>query len=401
MIEPRAKYCFADFFAGPGGLSVGFEMTESFVPVYAVDADEDAAKSYKENRKGLNVEVRTTKISSVSSSDVKDQAKQAGFGGVDAILAGPPCRPYSMANRSRESRWTRAQIPLEFRDLLDLIDEVGPTAVIIENVPTLAHIGDGDLLQLICEELKVNYHVETNILQAVDFGVAQYRRRLFICAVRKRIDFIGSVLQPPGNGRIWRAGDAIRDLPPVKGAGFQESEYPEKPKPSEYARLLRNGSNKLFDHQVHRPYSEEKDRFKFIDHGDCLRKAWEETRIPKELVLNTYSKGTRKKMHFNIYYRLPWNEPSCTITHVRKAVLIHPDKRQNRLLSVREAARLQSFPDGYRFYADGISGKYQQVADAVPPFVARQIATQVERILPRTPIAESETPIGQPAGYSH
>ena len=134
MSNSQAKFCFADFFAGPGGLSLGFEMTESFTPVYAVDADKDAAKTYGENRKGLDVEVHTGKISSVSPSDIRAKAKQNGFGGVDVMLAGPPCRPYSMANRSKENRWTRVQIPDEFRDLLNLVSELKPTAVVIENV---------------------------------------------------------------------------------------------------------------------------------------------------------------------------------------------------------------------------------------------------------------------------
>jgi len=84
------QFCFADFFAGPGGLSLGFELTDSFTPVYAVDADKHAAKTYKENRKNLGVEVLTGPVSSVSARDVLDKVKQAGFKRLGAVLAGPP-----------------------------------------------------------------------------------------------------------------------------------------------------------------------------------------------------------------------------------------------------------------------------------------------------------------------
>jgi DNA (cytosine-5)-methyltransferase 1 len=124
---------------------------------------------------------------------------------------------------------------------------------------------------------------------------------------------------------------------------------------------------------VHVPEETVRARFKYIGRGEGLKDVWEKKKIPEELILNTYSGETRKKMHTNIYRRLEWDEPSWTITHVRKAVLIHPDKRQERLLSVREAARIQSFMDSYRFYGS-LTQQYQQVADAVPPLLGKRIA---------------------------
>jgi len=119
------------------------------------------------------------------------------------------------------------------------------------------------------------------------------------------------------------------------------------------------------------------ERFKFIPPGKSLKDIWPD--LPKHLKEGIYC-VERGVVHSNIYRRLSWNLPAPTIVHVRKAVLIHPS--QHRLLSVREAARLQSFPDRYRFFG-GISGQYQQVADAVPPLMAKKIASRLVLYLRR------------------
>jgi len=121
-----------------------------------------------------------------------------------------------------------------------------------------------------------------------------------------------------------------------------------------------------------------------------LRRAWIEGKIPKDLLQSQYivkgrvrkgfSNKTLQNMHSNIYRRLKWNDVSYTITHVRKAVLIHP--LQDRLLSIREAARLQSFPDWFRF-SGSLNQQYQQIADAVPPLLAKAVALHIKELLCR------------------
>jgi DNA (cytosine-5)-methyltransferase 1 len=182
--------------------------------------------------------------------------------------------------------------------------------------------------------------------------------------------------------------EAIGDLPSLSN----EKPNCEKPTyepghPTSFQSLMRDGQTKVQDHTVHVVHPVMAKRFEYIPQGYNLLKALRERRIPANVMKKTYFRGKRivafsektlKNMHSNIYRRLEWNKPSCTITHVRKTVLIHP--LEHRLLSVREAARLQSFPDWYRF-SGSINQQYQQIADAVPPLLAKELARHLARII--------------------
>lgn len=383
-ISRRVKYSFVDLYAGPGGFSAGFELAGLFEPVFAVDKDHAAATTYRENRKHLQVHVAEEDVAHIKTESILTEANRKGFKGVDVILAGPPCRPYSNANRSKENRWNGDVLPNEFVSLLDIVGSLEPKFVVIENVAALAGLNEGRIVkQILVKFEQLGYRAEYDFLEASDFGVPQKRRRIFVAAVSRRIDKGGRLLpEKPENAPKITVRDAIGDLQSIRynktakcsQSGWEELDYPKTHNClSEYARMLRVQSAKILNHRVHVPEETVRARFKYIGRGEGLKDVWEKKKIPEELILNTYSGETRKNMHTNIYRRLEWDEPSWTITHVRKAVLIHPDKRQRRLLSVREAARIQSFMDSYRFYGS-LTQQYQQVADAVPPLLGKLIA---------------------------
>jgi DNA (cytosine-5)-methyltransferase 1 len=379
----RLKYSFVDLYAGPGGFSAGFELTGLFEPVFAVDKDHAAATTYRENRKHLQVHVAEEDVTHIKTASMFTEANRKGFKGVDVILAGPPCRPYSNANRNKENRWNGDVLPNEFVSLLDIVEDLKPKFVVIENVATLGGLHEGRIVkQILAKFEQLGYRADYDFLEASDFGVPQRRRRIFVAAVSRRIDKGGRLLPAtPEDPTETTVRDAIGDLQPIRynkivkcsQSGWEELDYPETHCLSDYATVLRMHSAKIFNHRVHVPKETVRARFKYIGRGEGLRDAWKKNKIPEELILNSYSSETKEKMHTNIYRRLAWDEPSWTITHVRKALLIHPDKRQDRLLSVREAARIQSFMDSYRFYGS-LTQQYQQVADAVPPLLGKRIA---------------------------
>lgn len=383
MRMKRIKYSFVDLFAGPGGFSAGFELTGLFEPIFAVDRDHAAATTYLKNREHLRVHVAEEDVAHIKTESILTEANRKGFKGVDVVLAGPPCRLYSNANRSKENRWNGDVLPDEFVSLLDIVEGLKPKFVVIENVATLAGLHEGGIVKKILIKFEqLGYRAEYDFLEASNFGVPQRRRRIFVAAVSRRIDKGGRLLpETPEDPTETTVRDAIGDLQPIRydktakcsQSGWEELDYPETHCLSGYATVLRMHSAKIFNHQVHVPEETVRARFKYIRRGESLKDVWVKNKIPEELILNSYSSETKKKMHTNIYRRLEWDKPSWTITHVRKAVLIHPDKRQERLLSVREAARIQSFMDSYRFYGS-LTQQYQQVADAVPPLLGKRIA---------------------------
>lgn len=236
---------------------------------------------------------------------------------------------------------------------------------------------------------KGGYTVSTPMLSSENFGVPQKRQRIFIIALDETIE--EKLLVPPASEKSKKitVSDAISDLPRISNEkpGSIESCYAQG-RPTVYQSEMRGSTKILYDHIVHTVHPVMAKRFRYIKQGSNLIKAWKEGRVPATVLQASYVKGTHRRkgfsdttlrfMHSNIYRRLEWDAPSPTITHVRKSVLLHPI--QDRLLSIREAARLQSFPDWFRFKGS-ISLQYQQIADAVPPRLACAIAKHLAMIL--------------------
>lgn len=357
-----------DLFSGAGGLTQGFKMA-GFNILVAVDIDESAKETYTFNHP--NVEFIHDDMKKITGDRILDLVARKGFSGVDVLIGGPPCQAFSFANR--HSGGLENPHSSGVWEFLRLIEEIKPTVFVMENVLGIKSRGNGHISAQIEEKARrLGYQVENASLFAADFGVPQNRKRTFLFGskLKARVHFSEGKKRPPLNVSM-----AISDLPPLPdgGGGSEVVDYYTKPR-NKYQKMMRKNSSKLFNHVTSKSGSRDPnvvERFRHIPQGKSLNDIW--------LTLPSYLKEgivcvQKGIVHSNIYRRLCWDKPAPTIVHVRKAVLLHP--LQHRLLSVREAARLQSFFDSYRFFGS-VSRQYQQVADAVPVLMANAIAKDV------------------------
>lgn len=342
-----------DLFCGAGGMALGAKKAGIDVRL-AIDIDQHSTCTYSANfpeTTVLSVDIKDFKICDL---DFKP----------DLIFAGPPCQGFSTSNqrtRSKDnpSNWL-------FIDLLTVIEKSKPSWVIIENVPGLLETEKGFFFLEIIKALeRVGYLVVFKVINAVHVGVPQTRSRLFIIGnLHKKRFFFPS----ENNYPITTVSQAIRDLPDIEnGANVDELDYGED-HPSKYATSLRTISGKCKNNIVTMNSNSVIERYKYIPPGGN----WQD--IPANLMEN-YRDRTR--CHTGIYHRLEQNKPSVVIGNFRKNMLIHPIK--NRGLSVREAARIQSFPDWFTFHGS-IGFQQQQVGNAVPPLLAYSIFSQLCKI---------------------
>ena len=327
----------------------------------AVDRDVHSTNTYRRNH--ANCKVLVQDVRSVSEDTITSIPK--GNNGT-VVLGGPPCQGFSYSNtRTRnldnEHNWL-------FLDFIRFIAIWEPDFFVFENVRGIVNIARGAFFKILIERFSdLPYCLSYGVLNARDFGVPQDRGRFFLIGSRT-----GSAVPLPNptvtpSTPIYTVADAIRDLPCLtNGASISWREYGDIP-PSTYARSIRNTSGMCPNNLVTRNQKHVVCRYKHIPQGGN----WEN--IPKHLMRN-YQDPTR--CHTGIYHRLRSDLPSVVIGNYRKNMLIHPI--QDRGLSVREAARIQSFPDNYEFMGS-IGFQQQQVGNAVPPVLAREVFANVMR----------------------
>ena len=217
------------------------------------------------------------------------------------------------------------------------------------------------------------YTIDKGILAAVDFGIPQKRRRFVIIGVKKKYSNEVKIPVAPKNIDKTSVYDAIADLQdvPVYYSVNEDQEHGSvisKEARNSVVKLsnLRNTNGLVYNHIVPKTGKDALERFKYLKEGQNFHD------LPKELKTNTYSNAGRTQN--TVYQRLKYKEPSGTVINVRKSMWIHPTK--DRAISIREAARLQTFPDSFRFYGPK-DAEYQQVGNAVPPLLAQVIAEKI------------------------
>lgn len=254
-----------------------------------------------------------------------------------------------------------------FKEFLRAVKEIYPKWILLENVSGIVNFQKGKIIEIINAELSERGYLCTwDIINAADYCVPQIRRRFFLIGNRIGVNF--SFPQPicgVGMKPYVTVRDAISDLPLLENGNRLDS-LPYRyngSKLSEYQIEMRKGwyKNYCLNNWVTKNSDLVVNRYKFISPGSN----WQD--IPNYLMRNYKNKNN---CHSGIYRRLLWEEPSTVVSNFRKNMLIHPE--QNRGLSVREASRLQSFPDWYIFYGP-LGAQQQQVANAVPPLLAREI----------------------------
>ena len=335
-------------FSGAGGMSLG-AINAGIKVELAVEADKHAAGTYAHNHPGTNV----------FADDIRKLGKKnLKISGEETILfGGPPCQGFSTSNQKTRNKENKDNwLFLEFVRIAKLWK---PDWFIFENVSGLVETGKGFFLRKTMEHFeKAGFHCVHWVLNSVDFGVPQKRKRLFIIGSRH-----GIIPEKPliTTERGITVQGAINDLPNLKnGASINWMPYKARPR-TEYAKMMRNGAKRSPNHLITKNSLLILERYKHIPQGGN----WEN--IPPELMEN-YKNYSR--CHTGIYHRLHESKPSVVLGNYRKNMLIHPT--QHRGLSVREAARLQSFPDWYEFKGS-IGFQQQQVGNAVPPLLAEAV----------------------------
>ena len=354
-----------DLFCGCGGLSLGLERA-GYTVVVSVDNDEKCLQSHQHNfpGKALNLDL---------SVPERINALVCLLEGIpiDLVAGGPPCQPFSRAGRAkmralvdqgvRPERDERTEL---WRAFVEVVERVRPAAVLMENVPDMALGQDLTLVRVIGAKLEqAGYDVDARLVEASKYGVPQFRERLILIGARdgRRLSW------PNGHRRRVTLRDAIGDLPKLgNGTGSIEMRALSPRTPFQRrAREGLNGSRLLWDHTGRPVRADDREAFRL------LRPGMRYSELPERL------RRYRSDIFDDKYNRLSWSDLSRSITaHIAKDGYwyIHPSEL--RTLTVREAARIQTFPDRFRF-AGTRSHAFRQIGNAVPPALGEVIALEL------------------------
>lgn len=339
------KYKVIDLFCGIGGFSYGFESTKRFEVICAADIWNVAINTFKLNHSNKNVDVLLQDITTLEDHYWERYKEK-----VDVIIAGPPCQGFSMSGK-REIGDKRNSL---FEEVIRIANIINPKYVVVENVVGLLSMTTLDrknVKDLVLSEFnRIGYKVEYRVLNAADYGVPQARRRvIFIASKTNEISFPNPYLKP---NEYVTVGDALGNIDPDGDFYFEPKTRFQKEMAGR--KDIQNHTRRLSNELVTK-------RMSYIPQGGN----WKD--IPQEL-------GTGGGVHSNAYKRLDEKLPSITIKHAAKAMIIHPTR--NRILTVREVARLQSFPDDFVITGSS-SDQHQQLANAVPPLLGKAIAKEL------------------------
>lgn len=396
----------AELFAGAGGMGLGFLLTNSktgcYRLAYAGEVDPVYVQTLRSNhaqlaktspRSGSLIPAHVQLVDLRSERALQQAVGQANdLGGADVVIGGPPCQGFSNANRNS---WHSSNPHNQLIDVfLRYVERLSPQIFLLENVQGIHWTrksgtaqAESSVLNHIKRQMTAfGYDVFVQLLDSAWYGVPQYRNRFFVLGIHRDLGYApddfgvwGPFPRPshgPGTPRRYvTVRDAISDLPPV-GNGYTADvtayceQVLEEEDQTGFLSYLRDGAEPgtITDHVTSRHADYVIDRYKKIPPGGNWQSIAES--------LTNYADANRT--HSNIYRRLVWTEPSITIGHYRKSMLVHPS--QHRGLSLREASRLQSFPDWFRFAGTSTGGpgglvhKQQQLANAVCPLVTKAIA---------------------------
>ena len=355
----ETQFFILDMFAGAGGISCGLEQIEGFKTVLATDFNEPALKTFKYNHPDAECV-----LGDITDINIKEKVVNLSKKfKVNMIVGGPPCQGFSNKGKKLGLADERNFLFLEY---IDMVEKIKPEIFIIENVKNMVSCADGYFINEIVTTFKnMGYNIDYRILNASNFGVPQTRERTIIIGSKSfKFDF-DDLTQEEYKKVTVR--DAISDLSYLNsGEGNMVSEYKNNSE-SDYQKMLRNvNDNKLYNHKA-------------TNHSDIALKKLalippegNKSDLPKELHGNQKFKTT--------WSRLEWDKQSPTID----TRFDTPSNGKNshpyldRSITPREAARIQSFPDGYRFLGRKTE-ICKQIGNAVPPLLAKAIGKAIMR----------------------
>jgi len=385
---------FLDLFAGAGGLSEGLSEA-GFHCLFANEIVGDYANTYSKNHH--SAKVTTADIRTLDANEIRKQLNIEREE-LDLLAGGPPCQGFSINAPVRSVLDERNHL---FKDYLRFVDAFAPRAVLIENVPGLVSFEDGATLHAILDALaELGYGADVRILGAAYYGVPQMRWRTFIVGLRGRnlptaafpeptvhapirpnftATFNGQSLlkipTPETDAKFTTVQQAIGDLPPLKNGerGEMIKEYISEPS-NDYQRRSRVGTVGVVNHEAPRLSNINLQRMEYIKPGDN----W--TSIPDELLPKGMQKA-RKSDHTKRYGRVdPDGLASTILTKCDPHWGAYFHYSQDRSFTVREAARIQSFPDHFVFTGTQAQ-QFAQVGNAVPPLLAKAVGLALKSVL--------------------
>lgn len=398
-----------DLFAGCGGLMDGFEQSGHYHTVAAVEWEKapcsNLAVRLKEKWKYSDAQDRVLRFDIQRTEELcsgwndEEYGVSGGLdplieaaGGIDVIIGGPPCQAYSIAGRVRDEHGMRDDYRnYLFESYLKVVSRYQPCAFVFENVPGIlsAKPGDRPIIDIIKESFdQAGYQVLPDLRQAVidftEYGVPQNRKRMIILGLRKEYfgedqcpglvkAFYTDILPKYKAKRKQTVEDAIKDLPGL---------YPLQEEIKYQGRKLSHSLPEPFVQNHVARWQSRRDMGIF----ELLTKDIESGRneyVSAQALKDLYTQKTGRTSNVHKYHVLRWDEPSNLIpAHLYKDGLrhIHPDSAQLRTITVREAARLQTFSDDYIFYGGNVD-TYKMIGNAVPPLFSKQLAEAVYDLL--------------------
>ena len=409
---------YIEIFAGAGGLAEGF-LRRGYTPLIHVEMDRHASLTLKtrlafhhlKSTGGINLyneyitgkitrdefydnipadiinsvltaEIREDNIEEIFTK-IKRRMYEAGISKINVLAGGPPCQAYSLVGRARDPyrmRYDRRNFL--YRLYARFLTEFRPDVFVFENVPGLLSAGNGKLWDDVKKYFReAGYEVDYRVLNAHDFGVLQNRKRIIVIGWRRNLDYEYPDFEFDEYISKFRVGDVLSDLPSLQpGEKLYTGKYLKYP--GEYLRKyrIRVDSDILTLHIARGHNERDREIYKFY-----IEKWFKEKRRPEYDELPEHLKTHRNRKSFTDRFKvvapdLPYSQ---TITaHLAKDghYFIHPDINQLRSISIREAARLQSFPDN--FYFEGpITAMFRQIGNAVPPLMAEKIAEKIKEMI--------------------
>ena len=361
-----------DLFCGAGGLSLGL-ADAGFRVLVGADNDPLAVETHAANIPGLSYLGDLT-----APTDFLERLDAWGIRKVDVIAGGVPCQPFSRAGKSKIRSLVDAKIRHSedpriglWRSFTRVVQTLRPSMVVLENVPDLAEWEEGAVLIGFCESLRaIGYDTQARIVEAFRHGVPQHRSRLFIIGTEAGFKFEWPVPNGEAAPTVW---DAISDLPKVSGGQRNETLPYSVTRSQLQMRLRRNvpesDQSIIHDHITREVRPDDLEAFKFLKEGGTYED------------LPTSLQRYRTDIFTDKYKRLAQNGLSRTITaHIARDGYWYIHPTQPRTLSIREAARIQTFPDWFRFAGEP-SHRYRQVGNAVPPLLAEALGDSLHACL--------------------
>lgn len=344
----KVKPTVIDLFCGCGGLSYGF-IEAGYEVLLGIDHWQDAIKTFEHNHKGSK-----GLVADLFNETPNEISKKTGIKKADIIIGGPPCQGFSIAGK----RIVDDERNKLYKSFVSFVEFYKPQVFLMENVPNIVSMGKGVVKDNIIEDFeKLDYNVVYKVLLASEFGVPQNRRRAFFIGTKGKENFIFPGIKNP---EFVSSSEAISDLP--EKSISDGAKYPLNAK-SEFQEKVRESSKGVFNHEITNHNDQTIEIISMVPDGGNYKN------LPEHL---------HKTRNVNIAWtRLNSKKPSFTIDTGHRH---HFHYKFNRVPTVRESARIQSFPDTFIFLGSKTS-QYKQVGNAVPPLLAEVLAKSLKKYL--------------------